>query len=235
MDISNTNVFSKTGSSSNSCAEMAVSQCNKKHRKYVVLHGLSYTCSSQTARHNFLPSNCLPSSTDTELMSEWLSTSPCYSMPWIRLPKLQCQAKHLQAHFLCIKWHQKGKTKLRCSHNYFVYRRESFSNSVRSSGRKSLLPSGHALTLRAGAVSSTTATKLVTSQTVSSTALPATSHFRSSLPGWFRGCTALWRFNRGYMDLSAAEQCLLALNLQLWLWNWEWRKTSALLCSLNFS
>lgn len=95
MAISNTNVFSKTGSSSDSCTKMAMSQCSKKHRKYVVLHGLPYTCSSQTARHNSLPSNCLPSSTDTELMSEWLSTSPCYSMPWIRLPKLQCQAKHL--------------------------------------------------------------------------------------------------------------------------------------------
>lgn len=49
MGISNTNVFSKTGSSSNSCAKMAMSQCTKTYRKYVVLHGLSYTCSSKTA------------------------------------------------------------------------------------------------------------------------------------------------------------------------------------------
>lgn len=140
MGISNTNVFSKTGNSSNSCAEMAVSQCTKKHRKYVVLHGLSYTCSSQTARHNFLPSNCLPSSTDTELMSEWLSTSPCYSMPWIRLPKLQRQAKHLQ--LISFAWNgiRREKRNWGCSRNHFVYIRESFSNSVGNSGRKSLLP-----------------------------------------------------------------------------------------------
>lgn len=113
MGISNTNVLSKTGSSSNSCTEMAMSQCTKKHRKYVVLHGPSYTCASQTARQNFLPSNCLPSSTNTELMSEWLSISPCYSMPWIRLPKLTVPSQTLAAHFLCMKWHEKGKTKLR--------------------------------------------------------------------------------------------------------------------------
>lgn len=46
--------------------------------------------------HSFLPSICLPSKNDTALMSEWLRTSPGYSMPWIQLPKLQCQAKHLQ-------------------------------------------------------------------------------------------------------------------------------------------
>lgn len=140
MGISNINVFSKTGSSSNSCAEKAMSQCTKKHKKYVVLHGLSYTCSSQTARHNFLPSNCLLSSTDTELMSEWLSTSPCYSMPWIRLPKLQCQAKHLQ--LISFAWNgiRREKRNWGCSRNHFVYMRESFSNPGGNSGRKSLLP-----------------------------------------------------------------------------------------------
>lgn len=134
----------------------------KKHRKYVVLHGLSYTFSSQTARHNFLPSNCLPSSTDTELMSEWLSTSPCYSMPWIRLPKLQCQAKHLQ--LISFAWNgiRREKRNWGCSCNHFVYRRESFSNSVGNSGRRSLLPS----TLCVAAVGAITATKSVTSQTV---------------------------------------------------------------------
>lgn len=82
-------IFSKTVSSSNSCAWKAVKQCTKK-----VCHPPPAT--SLMGWHSFLPSICLPRKNDTALMSEWLKTSPGYSMPWIQLPKLQCQAKHLQ-------------------------------------------------------------------------------------------------------------------------------------------
>lgn len=124
---SNAAIFSKTGSSSNSCAWKAIRQCTKKHRKCVVLPKPPCTRFSPTGWHSFLPSICLPSTNDTVLMSEWLSTSPCYSMPWIRLPKLQCQAKHLQ--LISFAWNgiRREKQSRGCSRNHFCLQGRRFS------------------------------------------------------------------------------------------------------------
>lgn len=122
-------------------------------------------------------------------MSEWLSTSLCYSMPWIRLPKLQCQAEHLQ--LLCIrreKWNWGCSTQLLCLHS------KKFQQPSGELREKSLLSSLSALSdAHVGAICATTATESKTSRTTSSQALPCQAllqnamnncHKYGSKPSW---------------------------------------------------
>lgn len=225
------------------------------------------------------------------------------------ITKVTVPSQILVAHFLCMKWHQKGKMKLRMLTQPLCLQERKLQQLSGELREKIPSPLHRALTLRVGAASPTTDTKSVglpvpqhcpatsnfriqhiilgnTDPSLSaSRAIPLTQlqapasstswpycsipprtsfpavpcslcqrlllhawawegpcwhylqAFRGSVLSWFRGCKALWRFNRGTPSWLGGSLCCRTEptgtdSAQLWLWNWVWRKTSAL-CSLK--